>query len=342
MVDSNLSLLTTFTNPIASNQLQNPTGNWRALKEIMITGLVAEAVQAETRFANLIRELPTNGHAGISARGVGNVVIRALGGDELIPKPGVIDVSRITLEVRQPTGAWHHFTPFDLAQDATDIVSRTALEHGKAMARHIEETHFIVALKASLKTDSVYKDPGGFTPKGFYGALQESIPTVGDLNDHVKVYDAIQNLLTRLRSYNNVNTNAPGFAIWVSHQTRAILMNDPRVYKTDTWTSVQNSGSEMTIVIDGVPVMTTNYAPFQTNVTTHPFETRSPGDFIGNFTKVWGYIGDPECLWRASTLPLMTTIETPQGFNGNTLLGTNIAYSVGPFQNQMCGALTIA
>lgn len=198
-------------------------------------------------------------------------------------------------------------------------------EHGKKLAKFIDQSFFIQAIKAALFTESTYKGSGASgKPQGHYGGSQQTLASAGDALDPAKLYAAIAGIFTKMEE-KDVDPRADDVMIALRPAEFYTLLQNEQLIDTTYLTAEGNSVKGMVLKTYGVPVVNSVNFPGGSTISGHLLGSAYDGDY----SKVVAAAFSPRALLAGETIPL-TTDAFYDKISKNWFVDAHMAYNVTP------------
>lgn len=184
----------------------------------------------------------------------------------------------------------------ELAEIQTHIpvLQRIGEDQGKKLAKFIDETYIIQAIKAGLLTDTPFVDMRGVP--GFGGGTQTSVGTAADAKDPAKLLNAFRRLEADMFK-RDVSLIEDGAIILTSADVMFTLMsNDQVVDTTIKWSNGTDIQAQVFRSL-GIPVVRSNHFVGGQNITNHMLSnSRNDNAYDVDATKVLAVVVSPKAL----------------------------------------------
>lgn len=231
------------------------------------------------------------------------------------------------------------FPILDVFQQSYDRRMETAREHGKKIAKFLDQAMFIQAIKTSLRTTSTFHDGVNELP-GHSGGSVETLALAGDATDPAKLYAAITNLLVKMEN-KDVDPQNDGLAIVTRPAQFYALLQAEQLINAEYITAQGNKVQGMVLKTHGVPVWRTNNYPAGTNITGHLLSNTDNGNAYDlDATKAVATVFAPGALLAGETIPL-----TPEVFYDNVskhwFVDAHLSFGVTPKRAEYAGSIYI-
>lgn len=218
----------------------------------------------------------------------------------------------------------------DKLQTDFNVLQALAQEQGYEHGRFMDEAWFIQAIKTAKLTANQYG-----TTDGFQGGNTGTI-ALADVLDPAKVYEAIQDILVKIKEKGGVPTRDGLFCVLPHAQFSALQRNDLIIngeYVTSQGTKLTGV---QTLSVMGIPVFESGNAPFGKTVTGHLLGTRFDGDFSNDLILV----ACAESVWAAYHEKLQHEIWEDKQSKA-TAIDTWQTYSLDTGRPELTGIISI-
>lgn len=281
----------------------NQTGSITALHLEEFTGVVESTIERKSALKGMIPMRTVRGTSTITNFAVGESTLqKAVPG---IPIDGTgNDFSKKTLTVDTVILARAVLPLLETFQTSYDSRKEIGMEHGKKIAKFIDQSFFIQAIKAAQLVDSAYKNGAASgKPQGHYGGSQQVLAAAGDALDPAKLYAAIANLFVKMEE-KDVDPRTDDVAIALRPaEFYTLLQNEQLIdgtYKTSEGTQIQAH----LLKAYGVPVISSTNFPAGSVIAGHLLGAAYDGDY----SKAVAVAFAPRALLAGETIPLTTDV----------------------------------
>jgi hypothetical protein len=297
-----MALDDTFT--VAPVNQQNSAGDtWELITE-KFTGVVEGTLNRRSVIKPLIPMEKVVGTDTLRADAVGESTIQAVPRDGSTMDGDAADFSKINLIVDTPIAARVTVPLIDQYQQNFDKLAKVAEEHGKKIAKFIDQAFFIQAAKAAAQANSSY----GAGMSGHFGGYQKTLSAAGDATDPAKLYAAILEVLQKM-SEKDVDVLADGVVIAVKPAQYFALAQNEMLINSEYITAYGNTVNMNVLKSWGVPVMMSNNYMGGSNIASHELSNaRNSNAYNGDFTKHVATAFAPRSLLAGETIPLQSKI----------------------------------
>lgn len=227
----------------------------------------------------------------------------------------------------------------DVFQTSYDKRKEIAMEHGKKIAKFLDQAMFIQALKAALMTTSTFY-ANATEVGGHSGGSIETLALAGDATDPAKLYAAIANMMVKLEN-KDVDPQNDDLVIVAKPATYYALLQAEQLINSDYVTAEGNKVNGMVLKTYGVPVWRSNNYPAGSNISGHLLSNAGNSNaYDGDFSKAVLSAFSPRALLAGETIPL-----TPEVFYDNVtkhwFVDAHLSFGVTPNRTEMASAIYI-
>lgn len=226
-------------------------------------------------------------------------------------------------------------------QTQMNVRQEIATEHGKKIAKFFDQTMLIQAAKASLLTESTFARGSAGKPAGHFGGSQETLALAGDLLDPAKLYAALARLMVKMEKKDVDPRNDDVFIVVRPDEYYTLIQAEQLVnasYVTATGNQVNNGWVLKTY---GVPVYSTNNAPFLQNITGHLMSNAGNGNaYDGDFSKLAAMAFSTRAIMAGETIPLQTDVFYERK-EKCWFVDAHLSFGVGPNRAEYAGAILL-
>lgn len=224
----------------------------------------------------------------------------------------------------------------DVFQQSWDKRMEIAREHGKKIAKFLDQAMFIQAIKTSLLANSKFYS--GAELPGHSGGSVETLSASGDATDPAKLYAAIANLLVKMEN-KDVDPQNDGLALVVKPAQFYALLQAEQLINAEYITAQGNSVQGMVLKTYGIPVWRSNNYPAGSNITGHLLSNADNSNAYDlDATKAVATIFAPGALLAGETIPL-----TPEVFYDNKskhwFVDAHLSFGVAPKRAEYAGSI---
>lgn len=289
---------------VAPVHQQNSAGDTWALITEKFTGVVEGTLNRRSVIKPLIKMEKVVGTDTVRADAVGESTIQALPRDGSTLDGSDADFSKVNLVVDTPIAARVTVPLIDQYQQNFDKLAAVAEEHGKKIAKFLDQALFIQAAKAGALSNSAF----GATMSGHSGGYQKTLAAAGDATDPAKLYAAILEVLQKMAE-KDVDVLADGVVIAVKPAQYFALAQNELLINGQYITAYGNTVNMNMLKAWGVPVVMSNNYMGGLNIAAHELSNaRNSNAYNGDFQKHVATAFAPRALLAGETIPLQSKI----------------------------------
>ncbi len=311
----------------------NSAGAINALHLEEFTGIVEGTIERMSKVKDKVPMRPVKGTSILTNFAVGESTLqKATPG--VVPDGTTTDFAKRILTVDTVILARAVLPLLETFQTSYDSRKQIGGEHGKKIAKFLDQSFFIQAIKAALFTDSTYRNTGAAgKPAGHFGGSQQTLAAAGDSLDPVKLFAAVAALFTKME---DKDVDPIGDDIMIALRPDAyytLLQNEQIIdgsYKTAEGTNVQGR----LLKAYGVPVVSSNNFPGGQTISGHLLGT----SFDGDYTKVVASAFSPRALMAGETIPLTTDVFYDK-LSKSWFVDAHVSYGVTPNRAEFSGVI---
>lgn len=255
------------------------------------------------------------------------------------PDAATAEFSKAQLKIDTLIYARNVIPLLETFQTSYDARKEVGQEHGKKIAKFVDNSLFIQAAKASLLTESKYSNgQGANKPAGHSGGNTVTLAASGDATDPAKMYKAIRDIVVKfeLKDVSPVDDDLilalPVTQFYALADAEQIVNGD---YKTADGNVM--TGIPMYKAL-GVPVIASNNIP-QVNVTAHLLSNAGNSNaYNGDFTKLVGLMFSPRALLAGETIPLTSDVFYDKIYK-SWFVDSHLSYGATPNRAEYAGSI---
>lgn len=301
-------------------------------------GEVAGTIARRSKTAGWIDMRSVRGTTTIRSDGVGESTLQKITPgatpDGIPSKQG-----KNTLTIDTVILAREVFPILDVFQTHYDRRMQVAKEHGKKIAKFLDQSMFIQAVKASQAANSAFYANATELP-GHSGGSLETLALAGDATDPAKLYAALANLFVKMEN-KDVDPQDDGLVCVVKPAQYYALMQAEQLINTEYITAMGNKVQGWVLKAYGVPVWSSNNYPAGLNISGHLLSNADNGNaYDGDFSKVVATVLSPAALMAGETIPL-----TPEVFydskSKHWFVDAHLSFGVTPDRHEYAGSILI-
>lgn len=312
---------------------KNGTGDIDALHIEEYTGVVEGTIERKSALNGFVNMRTVRGTSVISNFAVGESTLqKAVVGQT--PDGTLNKFGKNTLTIDTVILARTVLPQLEVFQTQYDARSEIGMEHGKKIAKFMDQAHFIQAIKTGLLTANTQ----GITGAGHFGASQVTMAGASDNLDPAKLYSYIADLFVQMEQ-KDVDPRTDDVMIVVKPaefytlQQSEMLVNAN--YKTANGTNIE----AQVLKAYGVPVISSNNFPGGETIAGHLLSNADNSNaYDGDFSKIVMAAFSPRALLAGQTIPLETDVfwdkVTKQWF-----VDAHLSFAVGPNRAEFAGVI---
>lgn len=329
-----MALFPAVSNVERPNQ-QNSTGDPLALIIAQYGGSVEGTIERKSVLKPYIPMRSIRGTNTITDYAVGKATLGVVTPGEAPAPPGKIDVSKQSLTVDTVIYARDMVPLLDNLQTAYNAPAEFGKEHGKQIAKFVDQAFFIQGAKAALRTSSAYDGGTSGKPAGHFGGSQKVLAASGDATDPAKLYSAISDLFVTMEGKDVSPRQDDVFLVFRPAQYYALQDAEQVVngqYVTADGTKLDNVPI---FKAWGCPVLSSNNLP-NTNITTHELGA----NYTGDFTKLVGLAIAPRALMAGETIALESDVYYDKVWK-HWFIDSHLSFGVTANRAEYAGAILL-
>lgn len=276
------------------------------------------------------------GTSTIRQDGVGESSLQKLTPGVTPDGSGTSEFGKNTLTIDTVVLARETFPLLDVFQTNFDKRKEVAVEHGKKIAKFLDQSMFIQAIKASLLANSTFYSTTELP--GHSGGSVETLALAADATDPAKLNAAIARLMVKLED-KDVDPQNDDLVIVAKPSTFYTLLQADELINTEYITSEGNKVNGMVLKTYGVPVLRSNNYPAGQNISGHLLSNAGNSNaYDGDFTKAVLTAFSPRALLAGETIPL-----TPEIFYDNVtklwFVDAHLSFGVTPGRAEFAASI---
>jgi hypothetical protein len=317
----------------------NSAGATNALHIEEYTGVVEATIERKSVIKPFVPVRPVKGTSMISNFAVGESSLQKVtpGGP---PLDGTLnDFAKRVLTVDTLIAARSAFALLETFQTSYDARKEVGMEHGKKIAKFLDQAFLIQAIKAAQFTESTYKGSGAAgKPAGHFGGSQQTLALAGDALDPAKLYQAIADLFVKMEN-KDVDPRTDDVMIAVKPAEFYTLLANEQLIDSTYITSEGNSVKAHLLKAYGVPVISTNNSPAGSVISGHLLSNADNSNaYDGDFSKVVACAFSPRALMAGETIPLQTDVFYDKLYK-QWFVDAHLAFGVTPNRAEYSGVI---
>ncbi len=319
---------------------QNNTGDTRALVIEEFTGMVEGTIERRSVMQGMVPVRRVQGTDTFTNRAVGESTLQKLTPGQQ-PDGTKSDFAKNSVTVDTVILAREIFSVLEVFTTNIDVRKEVAVEQGKKIAKFWDESFFIQAIKAALLTQSKFANGSAGKPAGHFGGNQEVLANALDLQDPAKLYAALARLMVKFEN-KDVDPRNDDLMIVVSPAAYYTLIQAEQLVNTQYVSSSGNQINDAWVLKTyGVPVFSSNNAPFGKNITGHLLSNAANGNaYDGDFSKIGALAFSPRAIMAGETIPLESDVFYDKLYKA-WFVDSHLSYAVGPNRAEYAGVIAL-
>lgn len=281
------------------------TGATDALHIEEYTGVVHGTIDRKSVIKPMVPVRSVRGTSVLQSYAVGEAQLQVLA-------PGVAAEGSLqphfgknTLTVDTVILARNTFPMLDVWQDNKDARTLVGQEHGKKLAKFMDQAFAIQAIKAALATNSRY---AGVDGKGHSGGNQVVMADATDRSDPAKLSAYLIDLFVKF-AQKDIDVQTDDFAVMVKPAEFFTLLQNEQLINTTYLTAAGTSIQGFVLKQYGVPILQSNNFPGGETITGHFLSNAANSNaYDGDFSKVVASVFSPTALLAGETIPVTTAV----------------------------------
>jgi hypothetical protein len=312
------------------------TGNIDALHIEEYTGIVERTIDRKMALKPFVHVRNVKGASVFTNFGVGESALQKVT-PGTPPDSTVTKFGKKTVQIDTTILARVAYPLLETWQTQYDARAETGEEHGKKLAKFMDQSFFIQALRAAKLTTSAY--PGLVTTSGHFGGSQIVLTGANDFNDPAKMYAAIVDLIVKMQE-KDVDPLTDDVIIACKPAMFGTLSQAELLINGQYLTSAGNSIQMAMLKHSGIPILMSNNSALGENITGNLLSNATNGNaYDGDFTKDVLVALSPRALMAGETIPVTTNVEWSQK-DLAWLVDAYTAYAVGVNRPEFAGVIS--
>jgi len=325
--------LESTTNIVRPGQI-GATGAINALHIEEYTGVVESTIARKSALEGFVPRRVVKGTSIISNYAIGESTLQKVT-PGVKPDGTVNKVGKNTLTVDTLVLARSMFPLLETWQVSYDARKETGMEHGKKIAKLVDQSFFIQALKTGLLTAPKHS---GVSGAGHFGGSQVTMTASGDNTDPAKLFAYIADMFVQMEN-KDVDPRTDDVIIAVKPAEFYTLLQNEQLINTQYKTSEGTSIEAHVLKTYGVPVISSNNFPGGSNISGHLLSNSDNGNaFDGDFTKAVAVAFSPRALLAGETIPLTTAVYYSEEWK-HWFVDAHLSFGVGPNRPEFAGVI---
>lgn len=334
----------TFPGKLGSTSLVGKNGD--NVDEAQLRQLHIDQVRSQVELALYSRSVVTKYFPQNPLTGTSTVRVDAMGGGGLsklkhgeAPTSSEYKFGVHKFSIDTPVIARSHIEELAEIQTHIPVLQKIGEDQGKKLAKFIDQTYLIQAVKAGLLTQTPFQGMQGV--EGFKGGTNVQIGTAQDSLDPAKLFNAFRKLESEMFK-KDVDMGNDSVVIVVDADVMFTLMsNEMVVDKTIKWSDGTMLDAQV-IKLLGVPIVRSNHFIGGQNIQNHMLSNSSNSNaYDVDATKVKAVAVSPKALQDGYAY----NVKTDKWFDKETrrhYIDSLVAMGVGIARPEYAGVLTIS
>lgn len=282
------------------------TGNYWDLMLEQYGGTVEGTLAKESFMRSFVNVRPVRGTDTISNNRVGKSHLQAVQ-PGVRPTPTINQFGKNSVTVDTVVLARNNVFELDDLQIHFSARAEIGMEHGKEMARFVDEAFIIQGVKAAMTAvDPADPNAAGF-PEGWTGGVQVSLTASGDETDPDKLQRAIEDACQQLEE---ADLDLDGFVMLLRPAQYYALLRNDRLVSSEYSMGNGNYAQGNVLRSNGIPIVKTNRIP-SAAITGHMLSNARNGnayDVSDAEAKAVALLMHSKTLLAGETIPLTSKV----------------------------------
>ena len=320
------------------------SGSYNEMHLEEYTGIVEGTIARKSALQGLVPVRTVKGTSVIQSYAVGESTLQGISSAgtpaSAVAPGGTVDgtknkFSKNTMTIDTLVLARSVFPVLDVWQTQYDARREVGMEHGKKIAKFLDQAFFIQAMKAGVATASKF---AGVDGAGHSGASQVTLSGASDYLDPAKLFAAIADLFVSMEG-KDVDPRGDDVVIAVKPREFYTLLQNEQLINTEYKTSEGTSIQAFVLKAYGVPVISSNNYPGGSTITDHLLSNAdNSAAYDITATKHVAVAFSPRALMAGQTIPLTTAVfwdeKTKMWF-----VDAHLAFGVAPHRVEFSGVI---
>ncbi len=317
----------------------NQAGDTHALHVAQYTGILEGTLERKSVLSDWIPRRTVTGTSTIRNYAIGETQLGVVE-PGIAPKAHGVDFSKAELTIDTVVYARNVTPLLDQFQNEYDARKEIGVEHGKKIAKFVDQAFMIQGAKAAMLADSRYYDAAtGRDPLGHTGGTVETLATLADAKDPAKVWNALDRLETAMAE-KDVDWADDDFVIVLRPDVFSALRASEQVINGQYVTANGTTKNGLIFKAFDTPVVRSNNMP-KGVIANHFLSTARNGNaYDGDFSKLLGLVLSPRALLAGETIPLETDVWYNKDYK-SWYIDAHMAFGVAPNRAEFAGALML-
>lgn len=243
--------------PITQPGMNLGTGDYWALMLEQYGGTVEGTIVKDSFMRQFVNVRPVRGTDTVTNNRVGKSHLQAVQ-PGVRPTPTINQFGKNSVTVDTVVLARNNVFELDDLQIHFSARAEIGMEHGKEMARFIDEAFIIQGIKAAgIVVDPADPNAAGY-PEGWTGGVQVSLTAAGDELDPDKIQRAIEDACQQLEE---ADLDLDGFVMLVRPAQYYALLRNDKLISSDYSMGNGNYAQGNVLRSNGIPIVKTNRIP---------------------------------------------------------------------------------
>lgn len=318
--------------PIVRPGQFNQTGDINAAAVIEYGSMVEGTIERRSVLKGHVPMRSVRGTNQIGNFAIGEATLGKVTPGEA-PAGSGADFNKTTLTVDTIVLARSVLPLLETFQTQYDARQEIAQEHGKKIAKFFDQSMFIQAAKAALRTSSAYDGGTGGKPAGHFGGNLVTLGASGDATDPAKLYAAIRSLFVQMETKDVIPREDDIMLAFPPAQFYAL--QDAEQVVNGTYVTANGTKLDNVAIFKafGCPVVSSNNIP-TTNISTHLLGS----NYTGDFTKLVGQAFSARALLAGETIPLESDVFYDKNYKC-WFVDSHLSYGVTVNRAEYAGAI---
>jgi hypothetical protein len=318
-----------ITTVVRPNQI-NGAGDAMALAIAQYTGVVEGTIARKSALEGFIQRRPVRGTNTLTNYAVGEATLGKVTPGEA-PAASAIDFNKASITVDTLVYARNVIPLLDTFLTAFDARQEVGMEHGKKIAKFVDQAFFIQAAKAAAQSGSTFSGTDGH-----YGGTTQTLTNGADASDPALLYAAIGSMLEQMEE-KDVDPRTDDVILAVKPAAFYTLQDAEQIVNGMYLTSAGNRLEGVPIFKAwGIPVISSNNVP-STNISGHLLSNSNNSNaYDGDFTKLVALAMSPRALLAGETIPLSSDVFYDKVYK-SWFVDSHLSFAVTPNRAEYAG-----
>lgn len=310
------------------------TGDTMALAIAQYAGMVEGTLARKSVLEGFIKRRPIVGTNTLTNYAVGEATLGKVD-PGVAPAASGIDFNKASISIDTLVYARNVVPLLDSFLQAFDARSEIGQEHGKKIAKFVDQAFFIQAAKAAAQSGSTFGSVDGHA-----GGTTVTFSNSGDVTDPALLYKAIGDMLEAMEE-KDVDPRSDDVVIAVKPKEFYTLQDAEQIVNGNYLTSDGNQLSNVPIFKAwGIPVLSSNNMP-STNVSGHLLSNSNNSNaYDGDFTKLKVLAFSPRSLIAGETIPLSSDVFYDKIYK-SWFIDSHLSFAVTPYRAEFAGRIVL-